>query len=139
LNINKGGFCPKIPHPIPVITFCKIREKHVAKYNETNAKELVYIIPKIKKDEKAIEYFRRSKGRFILATNDLDEKRLPDENILIEYKAQSGVEKGFKFLKDPSFLLDKLFLKTPNAIAALTVVMAVIKMLRIILLLFYLR
>lgn len=106
----------------------KIKLKHRnpgrPKLNETEAQELVYIIPKIEKDEKAIEYFRRSKGRFILATNDLDDKRLTDEDILIEYKAQSGVERGFKFLKDPSFLLDKLFLKTPNRIAALTVVMA---------------
>lgn len=106
----------------------KIKLKHKSpgrpKLGDTDAKELVYVIPKIEKDEKAVEYFRRGKGRFILATNDLDEKRLPDQNILIEYKAQSGVERGFKFLKDPSFLLDKLFLKTPNRIAALTVVMA---------------
>lgn len=106
----------------------KVKLKHRKpgrpKLNETNVQELIYIVPKIKKDEKAIEYFRRSKGRFILATNDLNEKRLPDESILIEYKAQSGVERGFKFLKDPSFLLDKLFLKTPNRIAALTVIMA---------------
>jgi transposase len=39
-------------------------------------------------------------------------------------KGLQKVERGFRFLKDPWFLLDKIFLKTPNRIAALMAVMA---------------
>jgi transposase len=67
---------------------------------------------------------RNTKGRFILATNDLDPESLPPEAILSEYKDLQKVERGFRFLKDPWFLLDKVFLKTPHRIAALTAVMA---------------
>ncbi len=67
---------------------------------------------------------RNTKGRFILATNDLDTASLPPEAILSEYKGLQKVERGFRFLKDPWFLLDKVFLKTPHRIAALTAVMA---------------
>lgn len=113
-------------HSISYKVKTKLKHKKAGrpKLNDKGAKKLVYIVPEISQNEEAIEYFRRGKGRFILATNDLDKIRLPDENILIEYKAQSGVEKGFKFLKDSTFLIDKIYLKTPNRIAALTAVMA---------------
>jgi transposase len=42
---------------------------------------------------------------------------------LKEYKAQSGTERGFKFIKDDSFQLDAVFLKTPKRIDALMMVM----------------
>ena len=77
----------------------------------------------ISRNTTAIENEQNSKGRFILATNDLDETKLSDEDILSEYKGLSKVERGFRFMKDPRFMLDKLFLKTPNRIAALTSIM----------------
>lgn len=64
------------------------------------------------------------KGRFILATNDLNEDLYPDEQVISEYKQQQKVERGFRFLKDPYFMLDSVFLKTPSRIEALMVVMA---------------
>lgn len=85
---------------------------------------IVRIFSTIKEKEEAIIAARATKGRFILATNDLDKARLPDEQILREYKDLQKVERGFRFLKDPWFLLDKIFLKTPNRIAALMAVMA---------------
>jgi transposase len=81
----------------------------------------VRIISTIKEKKEAIIAARATRGRFILATNDLDKTRLPDEQILKEYKDLQKVERGFRFLKDPWFLLDKIFLKTPNRIAALMV------------------
>ena len=42
---------------------------------------------------------------------------------LKEYKAQSGTEAGFKFIKDDTFQVDSVFLKTPARINALMVVM----------------
>lgn len=55
----------------------------------------------VQKNESAIEVFLRRKGRFILATNQLDHDELPTESILTEYKNQQCVENGFRFLKDP--------------------------------------
>lgn len=73
-------------------------------------------------DEKVAER-RARKGRFVLATNQLDETILSNEDILSEYKAQSGVERGFKFIKDDTFQVDSVFLKTPQRIDALMMVM----------------
>ncbi len=71
----------------------------------------------------AIEIFLNRKGRFILATNDLDEVTFSDESILKEYKDQQNVERGFRFLKDPWFMVDSVFLKSPHRIEALMMVM----------------
>ena len=63
-------------------------------------------------------------GRFLLATNELDTARLPDEKMLDSYKAQgTTVERGFRFLKDPLFFADSLFLKSPARIMAMIMIM----------------
>jgi transposase len=54
-------------------------------------------------------------GRFILASNETDAERLSPEAMLSQYKAQAvSVERGFRFLKDPLFFADGLFLKNPS-------------------------
>ncbi|MDQ7029735.1 MAG: hypothetical protein Q9O62_08145 [Ardenticatenia bacterium] len=54
-------------------------------------------------------------GKFILATNERDAHRLPAEEMLSAYKGQGvGPERGFRFLKDPWFFADSLFLKSPR-------------------------
>jgi transposase len=63
-------------------------------------------------------------GRFILATNVLDAAVLSASDALREYKAQQGVERGFRFLKDPLFFAASVFLKSPKRIAALGMIMA---------------
>jgi transposase len=77
----------------------------------------------IRRNESAIEIFLNRKGRFILATNDLDEITFTDESMLKEYKDQQNVERGFRFLKDPWFMVDSVFLKSPHRIEALMMVM----------------
>ena len=67
---------------------------------------------------------RNTKGRFVLATSRFDSDNLPPEAMLKEYKGLSKVERGFRFLKDPSFLVSQVYLKKPERIAALLVVMA---------------
>jgi transposase len=62
-------------------------------------------------------------GRFILATNVLDEQVLGDEDVLTEYKAQQSTERGFRFLKDPLFFTSSIFLNTPQRVAAMAMVM----------------
>jgi transposase len=75
------------------------------------------------RNEKAIQEALNTKGRFILATNDLDSSKTTDEHILTEYKEQQSVERGFRFFKDPWFMADKVFLKSPKRISALGMVM----------------
>ncbi len=60
---------------------------------------------------------------FILASNELDEHQLPPQEILQGYKGQSHAERGFRFLKDPQFLAASLYLKKPERIMALLMVM----------------
>lgn len=74
-------------------------------------------------DDVSIEKFLNRKGRFILATNDLNESTFPDEKMLEEYKQQQNVERGFRFLKDPWFMVDSIFLKSAHRIEALMMVM----------------
>lgn len=62
-------------------------------------------------------------GRFILATNQLEPTQLTDGDILKQYKEQSQVESGFKFIKNNTFELDSFFLNTPKRIEALMMIM----------------
>lgn len=79
--------------------------------------------PLIAKDE-AIEQKRQRLGRFIVATNVLDEEVLPNIKLLNVYKEQgSAVERGFRFLRDPLFFADSLFLKSPARIMSMIMIM----------------
>jgi transposase len=62
---------------------------------------------------------------FILATNELDEATLSPQEVLNGYKGQAHAERGFRFLKDPQFLAASLYLKKPERIMALLMVMTV--------------
>lgn len=74
--------------------------------------------------EEVVEERRQRLGRFIIATNVLDEETLPHTQLLNVYKQQgSAVERGFRFLKDPLFFADSLFLKSPARIMAMIMIM----------------
>ena len=75
------------------------------------------------RNEGNIETILNTKGRFILATNDLNILSISDESMLSEYKEQQKVEGGFRFLKDPWFMVDSIFLKSAKRIEALMMVM----------------
>ncbi|PKG36987.1 IS1634 family transposase, partial [Psychromonas sp. Urea-02u-13] len=70
----------------------------------------------------AIQYAEDQKSCFILATNIADSALSP-EDVLHHYKAQSAVERGFRFLKDPLFFVSSLFIKKPSRIDALLMIM----------------
>ena len=61
-------------------------------------------------------------GLFILSTNDLSDS-FSMQFVLDEYKSQQAVECGFRFLKSPDFLTSSLFLKKPERIEALLMIM----------------
>ncbi|WP_157733263.1 IS1634-like element ISVa17 family transposase [Vibrio anguillarum] len=62
------------------------------------------------------------KGLFMLATNDCSDT-LTMSKMLELYKSQQSVEKGFRFLKSPDFLTSSLYLKKPERIEALLMIM----------------
>jgi len=62
-------------------------------------------------------------GRFILATNVLDKDIISDESMLLDYKDQGEIERGFRFIKNDTFGLDEVYLKKPERIGALMAVM----------------
>lgn len=74
------------------------------------------------RNTESIDKLLNKKGRFILATNDFSQS-YTDCMILNEYKEQQNVEGGFRFIKDPWFMVDSIFLKSPKRIEALMMVM----------------
>ena len=62
---------------------------------------------------------------FILATNELDPTQLPPQEVLAGYQGQGHAERGFRFLKDPQFFASSFYLKKPERIMALLMVMTV--------------
>ena len=61
----------------------------------------------------------------LLATNELDESTLSPQELLEGYTGQKHAERGCRFLKDPLFLASSLYLKKPQRIMALLMVMTV--------------
>lgn len=72
-----------------------------------------------------VESEKKQAGRFIIATNQLDIEALNSERMLEIYKKeQQGIERNFRFIKDPMFFADSVFLKSPKRIEALGLIMA---------------
>ena len=83
----------------------------------------VYIEGAIATQVAAYQERLERKSCFIIATNEQDEGRLADDELLVIYKEQQTVERGFRFLKDPQFMANTLFLKSVKRVMALTVIM----------------
>ena len=96
--------------------------KNVVKTTEKKSKKIVYkaTIVLEKKSDK-IESEKKKAGRFILATNVLE--NLSPSEILTAYKGQQSCERGFRFLKDPLFFADSVFLKYPSRVETLAMLM----------------
>jgi transposase len=73
-------------------------------------------------DAEAIHRQKQHQGCFVLGTN-IEASDLSDVEVIAAYKAQSQVEGGFRFLKDPLFFVSSLFVKKPARIQGLLVVM----------------
>jgi len=83
-----------------------------------------YITGVIKINPQAVDKAAKRKGFFIIATNELSEENIKTEQLLSIYKSQGiSVERGFRFLKDPLFYAESLYLKSPRRIMALLMVM----------------
>ncbi len=63
------------------------------------------------------------KACWIVGTNVLDPTVRSDQQLVTTYKEPGGVERGFRFLKDPLFLASSVFVKKPERIMALSFIM----------------
>jgi transposase len=70
-----------------------------------------HVQAELHRDPDGLERELRRKAAFLVATNVLDAATLPDLALIQTYKAQSAVERGFAFLKDPLFLASSVFVK----------------------------
>lgn len=78
----------------------------------------------VESNTRAVDDAKRTLGRFIIATNELDTSRLSAAAMLENYTDQGiSVERGFRFLKDPLFFANSLFLKKSERIMALLMIM----------------
>ena len=106
-------------HQINVSIVTQIKSK-----TKDSPQEISYqISATVSEDESKINTELLSAGRFIIATNVLDSKELSNDSMLREYKAQQSCERGFGFLKDPLFFADSIFLKSPERIESLGMIM----------------
>ena len=80
---------------------------------------------KIKEKTESIARRKRAAGRFILATNIKDAKKLKEEEILWNYKEQQNVERGFRFLKTPLFFADSFYVNKVERIEAILWLMSI--------------
>jgi transposase len=78
---------------------------------------------KLELDVSVIAKETQASGRFILASNVLNVEELKPDEMIVKYKEQQSAERGFGFLKDPLFFTDSVFLKSPERIEALALVM----------------
>ena len=75
-----------------------------------------HLVPTVSIDELEVEAQIKKDACFIIATNILDEQELSHEQVITTYKEQGGVERGFRFLKDPFFLASSIFVKKPERV-----------------------
>lgn len=72
------------------------------------------------RNEELVQHENKYHGRFIISSSD---PNLDSEEMLEKYKNQSKVEKGFRFIKDKSFRVSEVYLKKPERIEALSMIM----------------
>lgn len=92
--------------------------------NKTPDREYFIISGKVSTPIDHYYHCLHQKSCFIVATNQMDSSALDNAQLLQHYKGQGKVEKGFRFLKDPLFLADALFLNNSHRIVALMMIMS---------------
>ncbi len=88
--------------------------------NVIEVKKVYKVKANFERDETKIECEKNKKGKFIIASNDV---KIDSNEALKEYKGQQSVERGFRFLKDPLFFASSVFLKKPERIVSLGMIM----------------
>ncbi len=81
------------------------------------------IVARVTVNQQQVDEEALRKACFIVGTNELESEALSDQELVTTYKDQGGVERGFRFLKDPLFLASSVFVKKPERIIALSLIM----------------
>jgi transposase len=81
------------------------------------------LVAKVCVNETKVAHQVRHHASFLVATNVTDPHELPDHTPIQTCQDQGSVERGFAFLKDPLFLASSVFVKKPERIVALALVM----------------
>lgn len=112
-------------HNLTAIQIIEVLSESPAKTSEQAAvsSQTYKIQAFLEPDASVISAETRQAGRFVLATNVLDVKKLTNDQMLSKYKEQQSSERGFGFLKDPLFFTDSVFLKSPERIESLALLM----------------
>lgn len=121
-----AAFCKKLKyHKCSKMTLLEKRTKIGRGRPQKDEKlETKYkIVTELVRDEDKITWVLGKKGKFVVATNELDPEKLSSQELLNHYKRQQSVERGFRFLKDPLFMCSSVFLKKEERIVALGMVM----------------
>jgi transposase len=91
--------------------------------NATPDREAWQVAATVTVNDAALAREGRRKAAYLVATNVLDPEQLADQDLIQTYQDQGSVERGFAFLKDPLFLASSVFVKKPERIVALSLVM----------------
>ena len=105
------------------LKYHQIDEIKVSKYQTKDEKDIYKICGQLRENQELIAENQNQAGRFILATNILDILELDASEILRIYKQQQSCERGFRFLKDPLFFADSLFVKNPERVETMMMLM----------------
>ncbi len=100
----------------------KATKSNLKKVPRTQTK-IYQITGEIEPRNSAIEAEKVKAGRFILATNILDAEAVTNLQVLSEYKAQQSNETGFRFIKYPLFFTSSVFVKKPERVEAIGMIM----------------
>jgi len=95
-------------HQLTEIRSEKKSQKYEVKYQEA---------------QEIIELEKIKCGRFILATNVMNEEELSAEEMLKQSKNQQSCERGFRFLKDPLLLTKSVYVKSPKRVEVMSMLM----------------
>ncbi len=103
----------------------EIKEVKLSVQSKSNDNQAIYQIEGVSYQKLSeIEIIRKSAGRFILATNLVEDQKLEPSEILSNYKNQQSCERGFRFLKDPLFFADNFFVENPERVETMLFLMS---------------
>jgi transposase len=105
------------------LKYHKISEMKIIEEEIKNKKVIYKVVGELIENQELITENQNSCGRFILATNILDTTKLEASEILRIYKQQQSSERGFRFIKDPLFFADSLFVKNPERVETMMMLM----------------
>ena len=113
----------KLQQIISKLKYHEIYQQEITDKLAKNKQERYQITASIQQNHQEIAKLERKAGRFIIATNKLDLNSFSSEEFLQKYKEQQAPERGFRFLKDPLFFADSVFLKNAQRIETMAMLM----------------